>query len=103
VLAWFAFFLTEGTPELLARALHLVRSTMRKRKMTSVMSLDGRMRYAERHHVQSISLGYLVDLLMSFGFVPDDVLGYDGSLPWWSRQFSSLGASASLPMEQERD
>lgn len=103
VLTWFAFFLTEGTPELLARALHLVRSTMRKRKMTSVLSLDGTMRYVERHHVQSISLGYVVDLLMSLGLAPDDVRGYDGPLPWWSRQFSSLGASAILPMEQERD
>lgn len=84
LLLHYAFFFTEGTPILLAKALQLARESVKRRKTPLVKCLDGSTRYVECYEGKRVSLGLLVELLVSLELSPQDIKSYEGSLPWWS-------------------
>ncbi len=75
VLSCYALFFSQGTPELLAYALLIVRSRLKRRKISQVRLLDGEIKQVEHYELTKASLGYLVNLLVSLAFSPDDLMG----------------------------
>jgi hypothetical protein len=84
LLSLYAFFCGKGTPTILAKAQQLVRERMRKKKVDHVKCFDGNMEYVECYDSKRVSLGYLVEVLVSLDPSPHDIMAYDGPLPWWS-------------------
>jgi len=84
LLSLYAFFFVKGTPTILAKAQQLVRERMRKKKVDHVKCFDGNMKYVECYDAKRMSLGYLVELLISLDLSPHDVTAFEGILPWWS-------------------
>lgn len=75
VLSYYGLFFSEGTPELLAYALLVVRSRLKRRKISQVRLLDGEIKQVEHYELTKASLSYLVNLLVSLAFSPDDLMG----------------------------
>lgn len=73
VLSCFELFFTQGTPQLLAHALQLIREKLKKEKAIHVMLLDGKIKHVEHYELTKASLGYLIDLLMSLDLSPHDL------------------------------
>lgn len=73
VFAWFELFFTQGTPQLLACALGLIREKLKKEKVVQVKLLSGKIKQVEHYELTKASLGYLVDLLVSLVFSPGDL------------------------------
>lgn len=74
VLSCYAFFFAEGTPLLLARALHLVRLDLKQKKASRVKRLDGSIKSVEHYELTKASLGYLIDLLVSLDLLPQRIV-----------------------------
>jgi hypothetical protein len=73
VFSCFEFFFTQGTPQLLASALRLIREKLKREKVVHVMLLNGKIRRVEHYELTKASLGYLVDLLVSLDLSPHDL------------------------------
>jgi len=93
-LSLYTFFFDRGTPLLLAQALQLIRTSLKQRKEGRVKGLDGSIRQVEHYELTKASLGYLVDLLLNLDFSSDDILAYEGPLPW---QFTGSSQESVLP------
>ena len=65
VLSCFEFFFRQGTPQLLASALQLIREKLKREKIVQVRLLDGTIKQVEHYELTKASLGYLVNLLVS--------------------------------------
>jgi hypothetical protein len=65
VLSCYELFFSQGTPELLARAVLTVRDRLKRSKIHQVKLLDGRVKQVEHYELTKASLGYLVELLTS--------------------------------------
>ncbi len=66
VFSCFELFFTQGTPQLLACALRLIREKLKK-------LLDGKSKRVEHYELTKASLGYLVELLVSLDLSPGDL------------------------------
>jgi hypothetical protein len=84
ILSYYEFFFANGTPQILAKALQLVRERVKRMRSPWVKCIDGNIKYVECYDRKKLSLGFLVELLVSLELTPIDVLSYDGGLPWWS-------------------
>ncbi len=84
LLSHYEFFFANGTPTILAKAQQLVRKRVKKKKVDHVKCFDGNMKYVECYDSKRVSLGYLVEVLVSLDLSPHDIMAYDGPLPWWS-------------------
>ena len=84
LLLHYEFFFTKGTPTLLAKALQLVRERVKRKRTPWVRCPDGSTKYVECYDGKRISLGSLVELLVSLKLSPHDIGAYEGMLPWWS-------------------
>jgi hypothetical protein len=65
VLSCYELFFSQGTPEMLARAVLAVRDRLKKSRVHQVKLLDGRVKQVEHYELTKASLGYLVELLTS--------------------------------------
>ncbi len=65
VLSCYEFFFTRGTPQLLVRALQLIREKLKEERIVQVKLLDGTIKQVEHYELTKASLGYLVNLLVS--------------------------------------
>jgi hypothetical protein len=83
-LSYYEFFFVEGTPVILAKALQLVRESVKRKKEVSVTDPDGNTKYVECYDEKRVSLGYLIMLLASLNISCDDIMAYKGPIPWWS-------------------
>jgi hypothetical protein len=85
-LSFYDFFLTKGTPELLASTLRLIYdSVVEKGKIRAPLpNEDAQASSDEKPYHRSTSLGYLVHSLWQLDLSPRDVLVYAGPLPWRS-------------------
>jgi hypothetical protein len=84
LMSYYEFFFANGTPMILARAQQLVRQRVRKKKVDRVKCFDGNMKYVECYDAKRMSLGYLIELLVSLDLSLHDIVAYEGLLPWWS-------------------
>ena len=84
ILSYYEFFFANGTPQILAKALQLVRQRVKRMRSPWVKCLDGKVKYVECYDRKKFSLGFLVELLVSLELNPDDIQSYDGGLPWWA-------------------
>lgn len=73
VLSCFEFFFTQGTPQLLTRALQLIREKLKKEKIVHVKLLSGKIKRVEHYELTKASLGYLIDLLASLDLSPHNL------------------------------
>jgi len=89
LLLHYEFFFTKGTPTLLTKALQLVRETVKRKKTPWVKCSDGSSKYVECYDGKRISLGSLVQMLVSLNLTPRDVEDYEGVLPWWSMKIQT--------------
>jgi TniQ protein len=83
-LSLYEFFFTKGTPIILAKALQLIRESAKRKKTPWVRCPDGGTKYVECYDAKRVSLGALVELLVSLDFTFHDIMVYEGMLPWWS-------------------
>ncbi len=85
-LLFYEFFLTKGTPELLASAFRLIYDSVVEKGEIRVSLLDEDTRYPHdgRSYQRTTSLGHLVGSLVQLHLSPRDILIYAGSLPWRS-------------------
>jgi len=70
VFSCFEWFFTQGTPQLLACALRLIREKLKKEKVVHVMLLDGKIKRVEHYELTKASLSFLVNLLVSLDLSP---------------------------------
>jgi hypothetical protein len=84
LMSYYAFFFSNGTPVVLAKAQQLVREEVKKKKAEHVKSFNGEVIYVERYDAKRMSLGHLVEVLISLDLTPDDIMAFQGPLPWWS-------------------
>ncbi len=78
------FFFTKGTPTLLAKAHQLIRERVKRLSTPRVRCPNGIIKYVECYDRKRVSLGSLIELLVSLELFPCDVESYDGFIPWWS-------------------
>jgi hypothetical protein len=85
-LAFYEFFLTSGTPKILASALRLIYDSVVEKGAIRTSLHDENTRYPHRgrSYQQTTSLGHLVRSLIELHLCPRDILIYAGSLPWRS-------------------
>jgi hypothetical protein len=88
-LAFYDFFFTKGTPELLASALRLIYdSVVEKGKIRAPLpDEDAQIASDEKPYHRTASLGYLVHSLWQLDLSPHDVVVYAGPLPWRSTKW----------------
>lgn len=86
LLSSYQFFLTRGTPELLASTIRLIYdSVVEKGEIRAALPNTDTQAVADRRSYQvATSLGYLVHALWQLDLSPRDVVGYSGPLPWRS-------------------
>ncbi len=86
LLSSYQFFLTRGTPELLASTLRLIYdSVVEKGEIrTALPNADTQTVSEGRSYQVATSLGYLVHALWQLDVSPRDVVAYEGPLPWRS-------------------
>ena len=94
VMVFYTFFFENARPILFAKAQQLVRESMKRKKIDRLKCFDGNYKYVERYDGKRISLGSLVELLVSLDLSPDDVVDYEGPLPWWSVKNKNGGWNA---------
>ena len=70
VLSYFEFFFTQGTPQLLAHALRIIREKLKKEKIAQVKLLNGQIKQVEHYELTKASLSYLIDLLIGLNLSP---------------------------------
>ncbi len=71
--ALYQFFLLEGTYERKIRALQLVRPAMKRQDLVDLRLIYRKSKYNKSFNMDSISLAYVVDLLVSIEISPDDI------------------------------
>ena len=84
IMSFYEFFFANGTSMILAKAQQLVRERVKRKKAPWVRCPDGSTRYVECYDGKKVSLGALVELLVSLDLSPHDIVSYEGPLPWWS-------------------
>ncbi len=84
LMSYYTFFFDNARQIIIAKAQQLVRDVMKKRKIDHLRCFDGNYRYVECYDAKRMSLGFLVELLVSLDLSPDDIMAYKGSIPWWS-------------------
>ena len=86
LLSSYQFFLTRGTPELLASTLRLIYdSVVEKGEIRAALSnADTQAVPDGRSYQVTTSLGYLVHALWQLNLSPCDVVAYESPLPWRS-------------------
>jgi hypothetical protein len=84
LMSYYAFFFDNAKPILIAKAQQLVRDSMKRKKVHHLKCFDGNYKYVELYDAKRISLGFLVELLVSLDLSPQDIMAYESSLPWWS-------------------
>jgi TniQ len=77
----YEFFLVKGTNELKASALSLVRHHLRAHQPLALKLVSGRTLPARTSNLDSLSLSYVVDILVSLGISPKDIMHSTGSSP----------------------
>jgi len=89
LLSYYAFFLTKGTPEILASTLRLIYDSVVEKEEIRVPLPDERAQAApgETSYQRTTSLGYLVHTLWQLDLSPRDIVVYAGSLPWRSTKW----------------
>ena len=73
LLKWYEVFFARGTPILFSSALKLIRSRFLEKGAGGVRLLDGKTRYILPDNCGQISLGHLVDWLVSLNLSPPDL------------------------------
>ncbi len=73
LLKWYEVFFAQGTPALFFSALKLIRSRFPEKGAGGVRLLDGKMRFVLPDDRGQISLGHLVDWLVSLDLSPQDL------------------------------
>ncbi len=86
LLSSYQFFLTRGTPELLASTLQLIYDgVVEKGEIRAALPNAATQAVPEgRSYQVATSLGYLVHALWQLDVSPRDVVAYEGPLPWRS-------------------
>jgi len=86
LLSSYQFFLTRGTPELLASTLRLIYDgVVEKGEIRAALpNADTQAVPEGRSYQVATSLGYLVHALWQLDWSPRDVVAYEGPLPWRS-------------------
>lgn len=84
LLSFYELFIANGTPEILAKALQLVRESVKRKRTPWVRCPDGSTKYVECYDGKRVSLGVLVELLVSLDITPQEIIAYDDILPWWA-------------------
>jgi hypothetical protein len=64
----------KGTKELKASALSLVRDSVKTQQLLPLKLISGRTLSMLTGNLDNFSLGYVVDILISFGISPDDIM-----------------------------
>jgi hypothetical protein len=72
----YEFLLIHGTKERKAAALSLIRDSLNTRQPLALRLLNGRPLVALTGNMDLLSLGYVVDLLVSLDISPQDITGY---------------------------
>lgn len=75
LLKWYELFFARGTPMLFSSALKLIGSTFLEKGAGGVQLLDGKTRFVLPDGRGQISLGHLVDWLVSLNLSPEDLTG----------------------------
>jgi TniQ len=70
----YEFFLVKGTKELKASALSLVRDSVKTQQLLPLKLISGRTLSMLTGNLDNFSLGYVVDILISLGISPDDIM-----------------------------
>jgi hypothetical protein len=88
-LSYYEFFLTKGTPEILASALRLMYDSMVEKGEIRVPLPDETLHTSPSgaSYQRTTSLGYLIHTLWQLDLSPRDILMYAGSLPWRSMKW----------------
>ena len=71
--ALYELFLGQGTPELKASALSLVRQYLKTHQPLALKLVSGRT-LSLTSNLDQLSLGYVIDLLVSIGIAPKDIM-----------------------------
>jgi len=71
----YEFLLVKGTNELKRAALSLVRQYVKVHQPSALKRLCGRPLVALTGDADQLSLGYVIDLLVSLGISPHDIMG----------------------------
>jgi hypothetical protein len=89
LLSYYEFFLTKGTPEILASALRLMYDSVVEKGEIRVPLPDEPPQASPRgtSYQRTSSLGYLVHTLGQLDLSPRDILMYTGPLPWRSMKW----------------
>lgn len=73
LLKWYEIFFSRGTPALFSSALKLIRSKFPEKGSGGVQLLDGKTRFVIPDDRGQISLGHVVDWLVSLHLSPEDL------------------------------
>jgi len=66
-------FLGQGTPELKASALFLIRQYLKTHQPLALKLVSGRILFGFTADLHQLSLGYVIDLLVSMGISPKEI------------------------------
>ena len=100
LLSYYAFFFDHARPTIIAKAQQVVRDSMKRAKIDRVEFLDRRMKYVELYDAKRMSLGHLVEALISLDLSLNDITAYNGPLPWWSMKNRTEERSSSDDNEE---
>ena len=82
ILAWYDFFFSKGTRVVLQRPLQVINQTLKQRQKRSVTRLNGKTNLLTFSALERMSLGQLVDVLVSLELAPDAVETDETPLLW---------------------
>jgi hypothetical protein len=82
ILAWYDFFFSKGTRVVLQRTLQVINQTLKQRQKRSVKRLNGKTSLVTFSALERMSLGQLVDVLVSLELAPDAVGTDETPLLW---------------------
>jgi hypothetical protein len=71
--ALYEVFLGQGTPELKASALSLIRQYLKTHQPLALKLMSGRTLFRFTADLNQLSLGYVIDLLVSMGISPKEI------------------------------
>jgi hypothetical protein len=97
LVSYYKFFLTKGTPEILASALRLIYDSVVEKGEIRVPLPDDLSQASSSasgiSYQRTSSLGYLVHALWQLDLSPRDILMYTGPLPWRSMKWLTFQCS----------
>jgi TniQ protein len=82
ILAWYDFFFSKGTRVVLQRTLQVINQTLKQRQKKYVERLNGKTSRVTLSALERMSLGQLVDVLVSLELAPDAVETDETPLLW---------------------